>query len=182
VPSRLADILFSASLLAHAAATAASAAALPMTLPLVINGRETALDPASGRLARTCRATLITSIENLASINLSAVDPPSCLRSFAGTVNEAGNVSPIAASSGTTASGRQIDLATIDPYEFEGLITELAQAMGYTAATAHPEATTTESTSTSNPATRSPADASSSRPSATTTPSDPTTSAPSTAS
>jgi hypothetical protein len=105
VPSRLADILFSASLLAHAHATttAASAAALSMTLPLVINGWETALGPASGRLARTCRATLITSIENLASINLSAVDPPACLRSFAGTVNEAGNVSPIAASSGTTA-------------------------------------------------------------------------------
>jgi hypothetical protein len=40
VPSRLADILFSASLLAHAhaTATAASAAALSMTLPLVING------------------------------------------------------------------------------------------------------------------------------------------------
>ena len=30
-------------------------------------------------------------------------------------------------------SGRQIGLATIDPYEFEGLITELAQTMGYTA-------------------------------------------------
>jgi hypothetical protein len=96
VPSRLGDILFSASLLAHAHATttAASAAALSMTLPLVINGWETALGPASGRLARTCRATLITSIENLASINLSAVDPPACLRSFAGTVNEAGNSNP----------------------------------------------------------------------------------------
>jgi stress response protein SCP2 len=133
--SRLADILISSALLAqaHAAATATSAAGLPSTLPLVVNGWETAIDPASGRPARICRATLATSTDDLARIDLRAVDPPTCLRSFAGTLNEAGTVAPIATPSGTTPAGREIDLATIDPYEFEGLITDLAQAMGYTA-------------------------------------------------
>jgi stress response protein SCP2 len=133
--SRLAGILFSAALLAHAhaVATAAAAAGLPQTFPLVLNGWENALDPATGRPDRICRATLITSTQNLAQTDLRAVDPPTCLRSFAGSLNESGRVSPIATSTGATPSERDIDLATIDPYEFEGLITELAQAMGYTA-------------------------------------------------
>lgn len=133
--SRLAGILFSSALLAHAHATASAAVAvgLPSALPLVLNGWENALDPATGRPDRICRATLITSTRDLAQTELRAVDPPTCLRSFAGSLDQSGRVSPIAAHTAATPRGRQIDLTAIDPYEFEGLITELAQAMGYTA-------------------------------------------------
>jgi stress response protein SCP2 len=133
--ARLANILFSASLLAHAHAVASTVAAagLPDTLPLVINGWEAAINPATGHPDRACRATMITDTRSLAHTDLSAVDPPTCLRSFAGTLDESGHATPIATRTATTPTERTLDLATIDPYEFERLITELAQAMGYTA-------------------------------------------------
>ena len=99
----------------------------------MINGWEAAINPATGRPERTCRATMITDTRSLAHTDLSAVDPPTCLRSCAGAIDESGHVTPIATRSGTTPAERTLDLAIIDPYEFERLITELAQAMGYTA-------------------------------------------------
>ncbi|MFC4946259.1 restriction endonuclease [Pseudonocardia sp. GCM10023141] len=133
--ARLAGILFSASLLAHVhvVAGAAATAGLPSDLLLVINGWEDTLNPATGLPERICRATLATNTRSLAGIDLRAVDPLACLRGFAGSLDEAGRVAPIAIRTGRVPPGRRIDLATIDSYEFEGLITELAEAMGYTA-------------------------------------------------
>jgi len=133
--SRLAKILFSASLLAHAHAIASTVAAagLPDTLPLVFNGWEAASNPATVLSVRTCLASVITDARSLARTDLRAVDPPTCLRSFAGALDEAGHVTPLATRTNTVPSARTVDLATLDPYEFERLITELAQAMGYTA-------------------------------------------------
>jgi restriction endonuclease Mrr len=80
-----------------------------------------------------CRDLLVTSSQDLATIDLRRVDPPACLRSCAGSVDEARRVTPIATRTGSTPAGRLLDLTTIDPFEFERLITELAQAMGYIA-------------------------------------------------
>nr|WP_232666407.1 TerD family protein [Pseudonocardia sp. TRM90224] len=181
--SRLANILFSAALLAHAhaAATATSAAGLPPTLPLVVNGWESVIDPATGRPDRICRATLVTSAEHLAQVDLRAVDPPACLRSFAGlsTRPAAYHPSPRPPAPHLPGVGSIWLRSTRTSSKDSSPSSPKRWA---TPPTAHPEVTTTAWTSTSNPATPSPGVGSSFPPSATAAPSVPTTSVLSTAS
>ena len=132
--ARLANILFSASLLAHAHAVASTVAAagLPDTLPMVTNGWEAAINPATGRPDRACRATMITDTRSLATHRSERQRPTrTCLRSPPAP-SRTGRP-PRSPPQRTTPTERTLDLATIDPYEFERLMTELAQAMGYTA-------------------------------------------------
>jgi hypothetical protein len=76
--ARLTEILFSASLLAHAhtLTSAVNAVGLPRTLPLILNGWEATRSPVTGHTEQICHATLNTSSHDLATIDLRGVDPP----------------------------------------------------------------------------------------------------------
>lgn len=131
---RLVELLFASALLAHARGLAAALreVGLPADTTLVVNGWEWQRDPTTGHAAQVCRGTLATSPGTFDRIDLRGVEPRACIRSL-GRIDEAGDVNPLAARGRRRTGRREIDLATIDPYEFEGLVAQLAEAMGYVA-------------------------------------------------
>jgi restriction system protein len=128
--------LFAAAVLAQAAAAAHACAAvgLPADLPLVINGWEWAVNPATGRVERVCRATVATTPAQLTGLGLAHVDPVACLRGLRGQVSEDRLVQPVAQRSARrTEADTRLNLTAMDPFAFEQLIADLAEAMGYSA-------------------------------------------------
>jgi stress response protein SCP2 len=131
---RLVELLFASALLAHATGLTAALGEVGLSpdTTLVVNGWEWQRDPTTGHSAKVCRGTLATSPSSFARIDLSGVEPRACVRS-SGRIDEAGEVNPLAARGRRRTGRREIDLATIDPYEFEGLVAQLAEAMGHVA-------------------------------------------------
>ncbi len=132
---RLRRTLISAGVLAHAhvIATGLGFAGLPPDWTIATNSWEWDRDPATGRQRQVCRATLVTSPRELSDLNLPEVEPSACVRALGGSASVVDPVTPRVTATRSSGRGRRIDLRTIDPYEFERLIAELAEAMGYTA-------------------------------------------------
>lgn len=131
----LVEVLFSSAALAqtHLVATALGVVGLPVDWMVVTNVWEWTRDPATGQQRQICRCSLLTTQQELTGIHLPDVDPSVCVRSLGGGTSDADQVTPRAAGNRSVQHGRRIDLTTIDPYEFERLIAELAEAMGYSA-------------------------------------------------
>ena len=132
--SRLTTVLFAASALSHAhiAACATSVAGLPADVVIAVNCWEWSVDPAFGVSRRVCRSTLVTSPMQLGHMDIRNVDPVASVRAQGGDTSDYSAVTPL--SSHTSAggpAGRRVDLRTIDPWEFEGLVARLVEAMGY---------------------------------------------------
>jgi stress response protein SCP2 len=129
--------LFAAAALAQAAAAGRGciAVALPADLTVVVNGWEWANDPATGRPGQVCRVSIATTPAQLAALDLAHVDPVAgVVRGLHGQLSSERPVTPLAHRCGRdTVAGATLDLTSMDPFAFEQLVADLAEAMGFTA-------------------------------------------------
>jgi restriction system protein len=106
-----------------------------------VNCFVTAVDPATGRDAERCVATLSISRPSLLGVDLAAVEPIACLRGFKGQLIERPETGSVVAAvrvaqfSGTAGSSDLAfdddpNLLDMDPIEFELLVGQLFSAMG----------------------------------------------------
>lgn len=120
--------LFAMSVVAYLHVLACS-----MPIQIIVNVIEMAINPATGATTPLCRATGVGNRAAVSPLDLARIDPVACLRSvLGGDVSSSEQVQRRAAvGTAPRRTGRSVNLLTMDPFQFEHLVCELVQRMGY---------------------------------------------------
>jgi restriction system protein len=114
---------------------------------IAVNGHVRGTDPATGQPQRPCLVTLVVARQDFEAVALDepALDPVRCLHHLNALISEnAYGLEPVTPfidldleryrrAEDAAASGSRLDLATMDPFDFERLIRDLFLAMGFRA-------------------------------------------------